>query len=210
MSTHRAYIIDAADGTDVEVDVEDDLSVDTLLDVEDQWAPARTEMRNKLRLANIPRPDWPQSLHWDWGRKSLQLTLHRGSAESRIMAIRRQAAWEAAMVTLCGAHSALLPPHSGQPLVYVDYLEVAPWNWTVDTIGQIRKYKAVGPILVLLAKEQSYAKGWDGKVGLHALPQATDFYQSQGFVFVKNDPDKQNLPYFELSAAEAIKRKGRR
>mgnify|MGYP005849856173 CR=1 FL=1 len=36
MSLHRVYIIDAADDSDVEVELEDDLPVDTLLDVEDQ------------------------------------------------------------------------------------------------------------------------------------------------------------------------------
>ena len=208
MSVHRAYIIDAATQEPVEVELDDDLSTDVLLDVEDQWAPARQDLRSTLKNLGIARKDWPESLHWDWGRKSLQLAF--GDPDDfRVMAIRRQTIWEAAIVTLCKNHVTLMAPDIGKPLVYVDYLEVAPWNWTVDKF-QARKFKAAGPALLRAAVEQSYAKNWNGRVGLHALPQATLFYQSQGLQFVKNDPNKQNLPYYELSAAEAFKRTGRR
>lgn len=123
------------------------------------------------------------------------------------MGIRRQTVWEAAMVTISGPHNSLSPPDAGSPLVYTDYLEVAPWNWPVKEIGQTRRFKAVGPTLLAFAIAQSEAKGWLGRAGLHALPQATKFYTDHGFAFVKNDPDKQNLPYYELTATEAQKQK---
>lgn len=208
MSVHNVIIFDAATDAPVAVELHDDLTLDVLLDVEDQWTPSRQQLRAKLQAAGIPRGSWPESLHWDWGRKSLRLTF--GDPDDfRIMALRRQAVWEAAVVTLCKNQLASLAPDAGKPLVYVDYLEVAPWNWTVDKM-QARKHKAAGPVLLRTAVEQSYAKEWEGRVGLHALPQAASFYVSQGFQFVKNDPAKQNLPYYELSAAEAFKRTGRR
>ena len=208
MSVHKAYIIDAATNDPVEVVLHDTLSVDVLLDIESQWVPARQNLRSKLENLGIAQKNWPESLHWDWGRKSVVLAF--GDADDfRIMGIRRHTIWEAAIVTLCKNHLALVAPDVGKPLVYVDYLEAAPWNWTVERL-QTRKFKAAGPALLCAAIEQSYAKGWDGRVGLHALPQATSFYLSQGLQFVKNDPSKHNLSYYELSASEALKQTGRR
>ncbi len=208
MSSRPAYIFDTL-GNEVVVELLDDLSIEVLLDIEDQWAASRHDMKKKLRAARVPLHLWPQSLHWNWAHKSLSLSFGDPD-DHRVMAIRRQTFWEAAMVTLCKGHHARLASGAGGPLVYVDYLEVAPWNWPVPQVGQLRKYRAVGANMLRPAIEQSYAKGWDGRVGLHALPQATSFYESQGFAFVANDPEKQNLPYFELSAAAAKLSTGRR
>ena len=208
MSVHKAYIIDAATNDPVEVELHDTLSVDVLLDIESQWFSARQDLRSKLNTLGIAQKDRPESPHWDWGRKSIAL-MFSDPDDFRIMAIRRQTIWEAAIITLCKNHFALLAPDAGKRIVYVDYLEVAPWNWTVEKL-QARKFKSAGPALLRASIEQSYAKGWDGRVGLHALPQATSFYLSQGLQFVKNDPSKHNLPYYELLAAEALKQTGRR
>jgi hypothetical protein len=208
VSVHKAYIIDATSNAPVEVELHDDLKAEALLDVEVQWTPIRQDLRAKLTTLGVARSNWPESLHWDWGRKGLGLAL--GAPDDyRVMAIRRQAIWEGAIVTRCKNHIASAGPDVGSPLVYVDYLETAPWNWKVDKI-QLRKFKAVGPVLLRTAIEQSYAKGWAGRIGLHALPQAVQFYTGQGLQFVRNDPTKQNLPYYELSAAEAEQRTGRR
>jgi hypothetical protein len=209
VSIHQVYIVDAATGAEVEVALHDDLSADVLLDVEDQWAAHRQRLRGRLRALGVGREKWPESLHWDWGRKSLSLALLGDPDDFRVMGLRRQTVWEAAMVTRCRDHAAALAPDRGKPIVYVDYLEVAPWNWTIEQI-QARKFRAVGPILLRMAIEQSYAKGWHGRVGLHALPQAASFYLSQGLQWVRNDRDKQGLPYYELSAAEAFRRTERK
>lgn len=207
MSIHKAYIIDSVAGDPVEVELHDKLAADVLLDVEDQWAASRQELRGKLKALGVGFEDWPESLHWDWGRKGVRLAL-ADVEDFRVMGIRRQTTWEAMIVTLCKNHFAFLAPDDGKPLVYVDYVEVAPWNWTVENI-QERKFKSCGPVLLRAAVEQSYAKAWEGRVGLHALPQAASFYSVQGFQFVRNDPNKQNLPYYELSAAAANKFTGR-
>ena len=208
MSTHKAYIVDAATDAAVEVELHDDLNAEVLLDIEAQWTPGRQELRAKLTELGVARDQWPQSLHWDWGRKGVALVFEAPD-DYRVMAVRRHATWEAALVTRSKDHVALMAPDIGSPLIYVDYLEVAPWNWTVEKVRQ-RKFKAVGPVLLRAAIEQSYALGFAGRIGLHALPQAVSFYASQSLQFVQNDPGKQNLPYYELSAAEAKNRTGRR
>jgi hypothetical protein len=201
MSVHRVQIVDASTKELVEGELRDELSPEDLLDIEDQWGDPREQLRQRRRDADVPLKCWPQSLHWDWSRKSLMLTF--GDPDDfRIFGVMRESVWEGAMVTLRKSRVARLAPDIGKSLIYVDYLEAAPWNWTVKEIGQLRKFKAVGPLLLRAALAQSEAEGSEGRVGLHALPQAEEFYKSLGFVRVTMDALKR-LPYYELTSAAA-------
>ena len=46
-------------------------------------------------------------------------------------------------------------------------------------------------------RTRSAALGFDGRVGLHALPEAEAFYRRQGMPDYGPDPDKDGLVYFE-------------
>ena len=95
----------------------------------------------------------------------------------------------------------------GKPLVYVDYLESAPWNWPIPVLSQAGEFRGVGAVLFFVAVKQSEQEGFHGRVGLHALPQAVPFYAGQScrMTGLGNDPNKLGLPYFELSREEAAK-----
>ncbi len=99
------------------------------------------------------------------------------------------------------------PESKGKPIVYVDYLESASWNWNIKRLGQEGTYKAVGSLLFRHAIVQSKEEDFRGRVGLHALPQASDFYEGLGMVKLANDSANSNLPYFELTeAAVSVKK----
>lgn len=202
MSVTAAYIFDVSAGRPVAAELHDQLSVEALLDIEGQWGPARYGLRKKLRAAGLPEAQWPESLHWNWGTKSVLLSLLRRPDEFRVFAIQRQAVWEGAMVTLKGTDVARLQPDRGQPLIYLDYLEAAPWNWTVRDVGQQKKFKAVGSVLLAAAVAQSVAEGLNGRLGLHSLPSAEAFYLGQGLKLVAHDAPKR-MNYFELTAEAA-------
>lgn len=57
-------------------------------------------------------------------------------------------------------------------LVYIEYLEAAPWNR-----GAGQQYKGVGTVMVAVAIQLSIEEGNKGRVGLHSLPQADNFYR---------------------------------
>ena len=58
----------------------------------------------------------------------------------------------------------------------------------------------------MCAVRQSVDEGFQGRLGLHSLPQAERFYQDQfGMTPVKRDSDKHNLLYLELSAEQAAR-----
>ena len=92
----------------------------------------------------------------------------------------------------------------GRPLLYIDYLEVAPWNWRIPEIGRDGQFRGVGSALFWNAVQQSREEGFHGRVGLHALPQAEPFYQDGCHMTpLGRDAAKQDLLYFELSRQEA-------
>ena len=92
----------------------------------------------------------------------------------------------------------------GRPLLYIDYLEVAPWNWRIPEIGRDGRFRGVGSALFWNAVQQSLEEGFQGRVGLHALPQAEAFYRDGCHMTpLGRDAAKQNLLYFELSRQQA-------
>jgi hypothetical protein len=91
---------------------------------------------------------------------------------------------------------------SGKPLVYLDYLEVAPWNR--PELGFTPRLRGVGTALVTAAVALSEEEGFKGRIGLHSLPQADDFYRRRcGMTDLGPDAAYQNLRYFEMTAAQA-------
>ena len=55
-------------------------------------------------------------------------------------------------------------------------------------------------MLLLWARERSQELGYQGRVGLHALPEAEGFYRRIGMPDYGSDPEKEGLVYFEYGA----------
>jgi len=88
-----------------------------------------------------------------------------------------------------------------KPMVYLDYLEVAPWNR--PDLGNRPRFQGIGTALLSASVQLSIDEGFKGRTGLHSLPQAESFYRRWGFTDFGPDPDYQNLAYFELTAVQA-------
>lgn len=90
--------------------------------------------------------------------------------------------------------SASLSADETQRIVYAKFIVSAPWNRRVS--GTLH-YKYVGLKLLLFVRQRSLALGYAGRVGLHSLPGAVGFYRKAGMLELGNDPDRENLTYFE-------------
>jgi hypothetical protein len=94
-------------------------------------------------------------------------------------------------------YAARLDTDRGLPLVYVDYLESAPWNLRSGS----RQYLGVGQLLLREAVNRSIELGYRGRVGLHSLPQVEPFYERKcGLVGCGPDSEYYGLVYFEFTA----------
>ncbi len=171
-----------------------------LLTLESVWTPERSRILLEIARAGLPYSERPQSLNWNWRAKAQHLRLVPASG----FAVVCDDEWQGAMLTKSGTHFSQLGEDHGKPLVYIDFLEVAPWNWTIPGIGQTRKYGLIGPHLFERAVRQSWDEGFGGRVGLHALPQSVPFYGGACWMTpLGPDVDFENLTYFELSRDNA-------
>lgn len=165
--------------------------------VEGAWSGARVEMMMNLTLARIAGDRWPQSLHWDWARKGPALRLLQATG----LGITCGDEWQGVMLTLTAEHVTRLGADAGKPIVYIEFLETAPWNWRIAEIGQTPRFRGVGSVLFREAVRQSTREGFRGRVGLHALSQSEHFYERAcGMTRMDPDPKKLGLVYFELPA----------
>ena len=98
-----------------------------------------------------------------------------------------------------------LAEQAGLPLVYVDYLATAPWNYApfLARIGGTPRYRRSGEALMRTAVALSRELGWGGRLGLHALPQADSFYARLGMIPLGVDEAYESLRYFEMTPEQA-------
>lgn len=83
-----------------------------------------------------------------------------------------------------------------EPMIYVEYLAVAPWNR--PGIQHPREFAGCGRALVRYAVERSISLGYAGRVGLHTLLGARMFYMGLGFEDSGADPQEGGLHYLQL------------
>jgi hypothetical protein len=186
-------IIEAATGQAVPSDLCVDLSPVEVLAVEQVWGPRRLEAVLRLIQSGVRWQDLPEHTHWNWANKIHGYV----PLAHRFLGVECAGEMQSlARVDLVG-HSARCGADAGKPLVYIDFLESAPWNARQFTATP--RYKLAGLRLVEAAMRLSAAEGFHGRVGLHALPQAVGFYQGAcGMTAFGPDTAKENLIYLEL------------
>jgi hypothetical protein len=97
---------------------------------------------------------------------------------------------------------AWLPSDRNKPIVYIDYVESAPWN--IHPLTDNPRYRGVGKRLIWAAVRVSQDVGFQGKLGLHSLPQSVGFYEGTcGMVRLGPDPNYEGLDYFEMTPEQA-------
>ena len=99
-------------------------------------------------------------------------------------------------------HRGRIDAQKGQHIVYVEYIESAPWNRA--ELFDSPRYQGVGSILVAAAVSRSEELEFQGRVGLHSLPQADAFYTDTcGMTDLGPDLNCRGLRYFEMTPIQA-------
>jgi GNAT superfamily N-acetyltransferase len=193
-------IVDCGTRQPVAAILHDELGALDLLDAEIVWMPERLKAVARMLRGGIAEANLPQHRHWNWWEKAHELKLLATGG----FGIHCDGQWQGLMMTTTVGHAAQLLEQRDKPLVYVKYLESAPWN--VKAFAPAPKYGAIGTRLLEAAVRVSLAEGFAGRVGLHALPnpETERFYQRRGFIGLGPDARMEDLPYYEFSAAAAI------
>ena len=94
-----------------------------------------------------------------------------------------------------------LPVFPRAKVVYVEALSVAPWNR--QQIMKPPRFKTVGTALLEFSRLRSVELGYEGRIGLKALPSAEGFYERKNMMRCDADPEDlidpedEQLTYFE-------------
>jgi len=191
------YLLDSATGDSVEAELRDVIEQAQIDDWQAKWQPALLNLLQQLARKGVPIAQWPQSWHWDWAKKIARvegLLAFRG-----LCVVAHGETQGLAQVDLTKACRE--PSQRGRPLVYLDYLEVAPWNR--PELGRMPRLRGVGSALLTGAVALSHEEGFKGRLGLHSLPQADNFYRRIGMTDLGPDSTYQNLRYFEMTVEQA-------
>ena len=170
-----------------------------LADWEGEWMPELFNTIQRLKRAGVERRHWPQNRHWDWRRKVEAL---QGMLANPGFSIVCDGLTQGMMIVDTAKHRCRIDGQRGQHLVYVEFVENAPWN-RAELFAPPR-YRGVGSILVRAAIALSEESEFHGRIGLHSLPQANGFYANTcGMTDLETDPNREGLRYFEMTPEQA-------
>lgn len=196
-STHQIFLLGQPSGEPVGALLRERINSDYARAVDDQWLTYLAALEGQAEGRGVPfmRPD---HIHWRWHTK-VQESAHLLSCPT--LAVEFGGEPQGLMLLKTDGHFALLPTQERKPLVYIPYLATAPWN--CRDITDRPKFLGVGTVLLRAAVSTSIDAEFKGRIGLHSLPKAEEFYERHGFQCLGKDPEKENLKYYELSPEAA-------
>lgn len=167
------FLKDLTTGESVQADFIEDVNSELIAATEELWGPKSARLRAEALARGIPEEDLPlDHEHWDW-RKKIKLA----KPGSRFLGV----SWEKqvqGLMKITPGGPCRLQEQSGQALVYIDYIEIAPWNLPV--LAEFPRFRRIGSYFIEAAIEISHENGCDGRIGLHSLKKAEGFYESCG------------------------------
>ena len=177
----------------------DAITEQQLADWEGEWMPELFRAMQRLRRAGVERRHWPQNRHWDWRRKTVAL---QGMLAHPGFSIVCNDLTQGMMIVDTVTKRCRIDGQEGKHLVYVEYVENAPWNR--PELFNPPRYRGVGSALIKAAVMLSENLEFHGRIGLHSLPQANGFYANTcGMTDLGADPDYEGLRYFEMTFEQA-------
>ena len=183
----------------VNAELWDTITAKNLADWEAEWTPELLCLLNAFHDQGVERKLWPQSRHWDWRGKIRAI---ESRPDRHCFAIVCEDMTQAMMIT-DRSKRARIESQKNEHLAYIDYLEAAPWN-RHKILGKPPRFAGCGSILIRAAIDYSKLKDCKGRIGLHSLPQANDFYARKvGMTDLGQDYNYENLRYFEMTPAQA-------
>lgn len=139
-----------------------------------------------------------EDAHWDWGRK---WDILQPDLSKVFFAVECEGKVEAFMIVDNSKYRCRRPEQDGGNLIYIEFVAIAPWNR--KALVEQPLYRGIGKALVGTAISLSIEEEYDGRIGLHSLPQSETFYKDTcGMADLGPDDDKK-MNYYEMTAEEA-------
>lgn len=199
MTSYPVFLTDKRTGKSVAAELIDTISDADLHSVETDWRPVTNAKIRELMAQGTSPADWPEGWHWQWRDK---MTAIRGLLAFHTFALRCEGKLQGLMQLNTARYRGRVSEQAGKDLVYVDYVETAPWNR--KAIVAEPRFGGVGTIMIRAAIEVSRDQEFRGRIGLHSLPSAETFYADIcGMTDGGLDGTYEGLRYFEMTSAQA-------
>ena len=193
------HLLNVSSGVSEAAELLGDITEQHLDDWEGEWLPALYNAIQRLKRTGVATRNWPQSRHWDWRTK---VNAIHGFLASPGFSIVCNGMTQGLMIIDTATHRCRVDRQKGKHLVYVKYVENAPWNRA--ELFDPPRYRGVGSILIRAAVALSEELEFHGRIGLHSLPQADRFYaKTCGMTDLGTDPRQEDLRYFEMTPEQA-------
>ena len=176
----------------------------TLSHVEGRWRPMFEFRRAQARASGKSMSDInAEDGHWNWGSKAPAAISDPFLYD--IFALECGGNTQALLLICKGGTDCFSrhPEHLKADMAYVEFLATAPWNRPRLVAEPI--YKGAGRVLIGAAVNLSLEEELGGRIGLHSLPGAEDFYRDAiGMTDLGVDADgpHKGLRYFELPESQ--------
>lgn len=192
-------LMDGGTREPVEATLIQDVSAAEVQAADALWSAFSQEAAQTARAGGVPAWELPEHRHWQWQRKMQTATPAR-----RFFGVECQGEMQGLMAVRMDKLGRL-PEQAGLPLVYVDYLATAPWNYVpfLALIGRAPRFRRSGEAMMQASVALSREIGRQGRIGLHALPQADSFYARLGMNALGIDEAYESLGYFEMTPEQA-------
>ncbi|UXT60617.1 GNAT family N-acetyltransferase (plasmid) [Agrobacterium fabrum] len=199
MTSYPVFLTDKRTGKPVAAELNDAISDADLRSVETDWRPVTNAKIREIMAQGVSPADWPEGWHWKWRDK---MTAIRGLLAFQTFALHCEGKLQGLMQLNTARYRGRVPEQAGKDLVYVDYVETAPWNR--KAIVAEPRFGGVGTIMIRAAIEASRDQEFRGRIGLHSLPSAETFYADIcGMTDCGLDGTYEGLRYFEMTSAQA-------
>jgi hypothetical protein len=193
MQESRVYLRKSATGMLVEASLLDEVTDRHLALWDGAWRAVMQQHCSGRALR-----DKPEDHHWDWKWKANEW---RPMLGYHSFAITCEGELQGLMLA-SDFKSARIQAQFGKPIVYVEFLATAPWNR--KEIQTPPRYIGVGTVMVAAAVEVSWDLGYRGRIGLHSLSKAEEFYRDKcGMTELGKDAGHQGLIYYEMTDNQA-------
>lgn len=193
-------IYDHASQQEVEAFIFDDVTPDHLRETL-KWRPSVARAAKQIYTSGDTNV--PGHYKWDWTSKEGDLAF----LACTFFGIEYSGELQGIIKVDKVGHVGRLEAQAGKDLIYVDYLESAPWN--VPALAQAAniplRYGLVGINLMAATVNLSIEETFSGRVALHSLPTSESFYTKIGMRQHSRDPLKQCLMWYEFTPELALK-----
>ena len=193
-SRRPTRLIDRAHQKVVPAEILNEISREELIDIHLDWQPARIAALKTLRSQATP---WPENWHWDWSSKADNLSL----LAYRCFAVECEDRPQGLMMISTIGRNGRMAGQAGKPVLYIEYIESAPWNLSALTDRPL--FSGVGVALIQVAIQVSANEGFAGRIALHSLPQSQPFYRRFMHDLGIDLSHTEKLCYFEMTENQA-------